>query len=361
MKWWQIGLILFAVYTFLGFFLFPQLYYVNLPKGELFNTGAFRQAFNRGFMHSYAWACLTPLVFWINRRLILTSFFDFKKITLLLLSTFSFAVVQQIVYFLLGFLIFGNVIITIENLGLYWRTFNSNVILCAALIALHQAFYYFQRFRDREFRLQEAQLHLLKSQLHPHFLFNSLNAIAALVYISPPTAHQTISQLSDLLRISLNGGNAQEVTLEEELSFLEKYVRIHQTLMKDRLEFVWNVEAEAYSAAVPKMLLQPLVENSIQHGLAPLEDGGRIELEVKRGNGGMLNLIVRDNGKGLPADKIVLDGNGIGLVNTKARLRHLYGEHSQFKIDRPRRGGVEVSLTIPFRDLTNEGNDNDEN
>jgi LytS/YehU family sensor histidine kinase len=197
-------------------------------------------------------------------------------------------------------------------------------------------------------------LNLLKMQLHPHFLFNTLNAISALVYESPRAADRTISQLSDLLRLSLNSGAAQEVSLKDELEFLRKYVQIQQTLLQERLEVRWDIEPAALDAFVPNMILQPIVENSIRHGIAPLENGGRIEVSAGRFDGS-LRLSVCDNGIGLAPDERGPRTEGVGLGNMRARLKHLYGGAHQLSLSEPRGGGLEVRLLIPYRECSARG------
>jgi two-component system, LytTR family, sensor kinase len=146
--------------------------------------------------------------------------------------------------------------------------------------------------------LQQAELQVLKMQLHPHFFFNTLNALSALIYRSPKDADQMITQLGDLFRFALRKDKAQEISLAEELDFLKAFLQIHRTLMGKRLQVDWKIEPETLSALVPNLILQPLVENSIQHGLAPLEQGGRIEIRAKRQNHRLI-LEVEDSGRGL--------------------------------------------------------------
>ena len=164
----------------------------------------------------------------------------------------------------------------------------SSVAFYAAIIAVQQAYFYFRESQERALRVQQAELEMLKAQLQPHFLFNALNAISTLVYKSPADADRTITQLSDLLRVSLSNGRTQEVTLKVELEFLKSYLQIQQTLMKQRLRVKWNIEAETLEALIPNMMLQPIVENSIKHGLAPLEEGGQIQISATRRNGTLL-------------------------------------------------------------------------
>lgn len=224
-------------------------------------------------------------------------------------------------------------------------------IILAAHMADYQRKYQTERLIAAELKasLAQAQLQVLRGQLNPHFLFNTLTAISALVYDAPKLADKTIVKLSEMLRISLNSSKTQEVSLKEELDLLLIYVEIEQILLGDRLEVQWSIASETYDAAIPNMLLQPLVENSIRHGIAPLETGGRIEITAWR-ELNMLRLSVRDNGNGLASGEKENSG-GVGLANIRARLLHLYGREHKLEISSPPSGGALVNLTIPFREV----------
>jgi sensor histidine kinase YesM len=208
--------------------------------------------------------------------------------------------------------------------------------------------------------LATSQLNALKMQIHPHFLFNTLNAISALVNDSPKIATQTIAQLSDLLRMSLKDDVAQEISLKQELDFLGKYVQIQQTLLQDRLGVEWKIASETLDVAIPSMILQPLVENAINHGISPVESGGRIVIAAAKENEN-LKLSISDNGQGVPSKAELLFQKGIGLYNTRERLKHLYGDKQELKISEIPTGGVLVQLEIPFRELIEEDIESNEN
>jgi sensor histidine kinase YesM len=222
----------------------------------------------------------------------------------------------------------------------------NSVAFYAAIISVQQAYFYFRESQERAFRVQQVELEMLKTQLQKHFLFNALNAISTLVYKSPTDADQTITQLSDLLRVSLSNGKTQEVKLKVELEFLKSYLAIQQTLMKQRLQVKWKIENETLDALIPNMMLQPIVENAIKHGLAPLEEGGLIEISAVRCNG-TLHLEMSDNGRGIGENE---PNEGIGLSNTRARLKHLYGEEHRLEFVAPEVGGLSVKIEIPFRE-----------
>jgi LytS/YehU family sensor histidine kinase len=183
-------------------------------------------------------------------------------------------------------------------------------------------------------------------QLNPHFLFNTLHAISALVHKDVEAADRMIARLSDLLRYALESTDAQEVPLRQELGFLNRYLEIEQTRFGDRLTVRLDIAPETLDALVPNLVLQPLVENAIRHGIEPRAKPGRIDLRARRENG-RLKLEVCDNGVGLPSGRIPEEG--VGLSNTRARLQQLYGEGHCFELGDAPGGGLMVSVELPFR------------
>ena len=303
---------------------------------------------------SYTWALLTPALFTFSRRfpiarkhtirnIVYHFFFGIVLVTIHRTVLLSFAIlILEAPTPPIGESLSAKLFFMLHHIsdGLFTYTF---------ILAIHQAFLYFRESQDREFQLQQAELQTLKTQLHPHFLFNTLNAIAALVYVSPPEATKTISQLSDLLRFTLHNNKAQEVTLKEELDFLRKYLQIQQTLLQERLDVDWAIDPETLDALVPNMILQPLVENSIRHGVAPKEGGGRIEIFSRRVNDQLL-IEIRDDGVGATGVTKKENGAGIGLINSRTRLEHLYGEAQKFDVKTPAHGGWCVTMLIPFHE-----------
>jgi sensor histidine kinase YesM len=186
-------------------------------------------------------------------------------------------------------------------------------------------------------------------QLHPHFLFNTLNAISELIYRDPESAERMISDLSDLLRMSFENLEIQEIPLKQELEFLEKYLEIELTRFHDRLNVEMHIAPETLDASVPNMILQPLVENAIKHGLGPSSAGGKIAIDAVRQNGN-LALTVSDNGLGVPAGDIEHLIEGVGISNTRRRLRHLYGDAHSFKLKNGVGSGLAVDLVIPYKE-----------
>jgi len=194
-------------------------------------------------------------------------------------------------------------------------------------------------------RLAEARFEALRHQLHPHFLFNTLNTVAALVERDPAATRKTVARLSGLLRRALDGGDRHEVTLAEELSFVEGYLEIERTRFGDRFAVRLRIEDEARQALVPSLVLQPLVENAVRHGIARAAGPGRIWIEAAR-EGGRLRLRVRDNGPGCGPGP---PRAGVGLSNTAGRLEALHGAAATLELSSQAGGGFEASIVLPLR------------
>jgi signal transduction histidine kinase len=193
----------------------------------------------------------------------------------------------------------------------------------------------------------QAHLRALRYQLNPHFLFNTLNAISTLIVEHKNRdAERMVARLSDFLRLTLESATAAEVPLAEELAFARQYLDIQQIRFGDRLAVRYDVDAEALSACVPPLLLQPLVENAVRHGITPREEGGLLTLDARRVDD-RLHLRVTDDGPGPPDDVSPASTQGVGLANVQARLQALYGDAARFRMDRAD-GGCVVSLTLPF-------------
>src|SRR5919108_3779870 len=234
-----------------------------------------------------------------------------------------------------------------DAVAMYW-TFN---LLVYAMVA---GLYHAWRAERLEMQLVQARLDALVGQLQPHFLFNTLHTISAFVLEDPKQANRMITRLSELLRHSFNRERGPLVTLEEELELLDHYVAIQEARFGDKLRVTFRVDPAAASAAVPTLLLQPLVENAIRYGTVP--NGGVAEVEIAATRvGDQLHLEVRDNGPGFAADRESRSSNGrsgLGLTNTRARLHELYGSSHRFDLANapsPGRGAV-ATIEIPFTD-----------
>lgn len=200
---------------------------------------------------------------------------------------------------------------------------------------------------ELERRLAEAQLQALRAQIHPHFLFNALNTISAFTETDPPTARRLMERLGDLLRTSLALGSRPLVTLAEELTFLDDYLSIESARFEGRVTVSVNAGDDTLNVMIPSLLLQPLVENAIRHGVIPRASGGHVDVTAAR-NRSMLHLRVRDDGVGLSAGWNFERNAGIGLRNVASRLEHLYGTADLLRIMPIASGGVDVHVDLPL-------------
>jgi two-component system LytT family sensor kinase len=231
---------------------------------------------------------------------------------------------------------------------------NNNIIFYTAILAVAMLLNYYRQIRERELttsqleaKLAQTQLQILKMQLHPHFLFNTLNAISALIHQDVELADRMIARLGDLLRASLENANQQEVAFKQELDFIQPYLEIEKARLGTRLTVDVQVDPAVMDALVPNLILQPLVENAIRHGVAARPGPGRIQIQAGRENG-CLRLTVSDDGPGLQGPCETL--KGIGLTNTRARLAKLYGSKHRLDLSNGPQGGLQVDITIPYQD-----------
>ncbi len=228
------------------------------------------------------------------------------------------------------------------------------LMVYAAIVGVSHAVAYYYETQERklkeaqlETRLMEAQLKTLQAQLHPHFLFNTLHAISTLVHRDPEAADRMISRLSDLLRITFDRSGDAKITLKEEIEFLQKYLDIEQTRFPDRLVVRVEIDSDVLDAEVPQMILQPLVENAIKHGIAPHTDRGHLQIVAGRIDD-TLWMEVRDNGGGLHGATLKKLRTGVGLSNTRARLECLYAGHHRLEFT-DLHGGLAVRIEIPLQ------------
>ncbi len=220
------------------------------------------------------------------------------------------------------------------------------------IVAVSHALDYYRKYHERtvqtlelEKHLTEARLQALLHQLKPHFLFNTLNGIASLMHTDVEAADKMLVRLSELLRITMAHTGAPQTSLRDELAFLERYLEIERIRFRNRLEVAIAVDEDAIEAQVPSLILQPIVENAVRHGIEPRSHSGRIELKGFRQDGRLV-LTVTDNGTGLPPGGPAREG--IGLANTRARLAELYGADHDFELVNGPAGGLCVRIVIPY-------------
>jgi two-component system LytT family sensor kinase len=224
----------------------------------------------------------------------------------------------------------------------------------APIVLVAHAVSYYQRFRERELRaaqlegqLAKAHLQTLKSQLQPHFLFNTLHSISSLMLTDVHAADRMMTRLGDLLRMSLESARTQITTLSRELEFLNCYLEIEKVRFAERLNVTLNIAPETLDAAVPHLLLQPLVDNAVKHGISKLAVGGEIRISANAQDG-ELQLEIKDNGPGF-AKEGTFPASGLGLRITRERLESLYGQDHSVELLRLPEGGTVTRICIPFR------------
>ena len=322
---------------------------------------SFWHVFPLNLSYWWAWAALTPFVFWMARRYRFGRR-DFWRPMLAHLPAAALASLAHVMTMsLVAGLLSGKLSWAWwlhDVRSSYWMSVDWEMVTYWALVGTSHALHYHAVLRQREIaaaqleaRLAEARLQSLQRQLHPHFLFNTLHSISALMHRDLVAADRMLALLGDLLRSSLKV-TAQEIPLKDELDLLGKYVEIEQTRFRDRLTVSYDIPGETLDARVPSLILQPLVENAIDHGIAPNRGRGHLEIWARR-KGTQLWLEVRDDGVGLRDDVLagdLLTATGIGVSNTRSRLQCLYGAAHQFEFCRAGGRGLTVRVVIPWRE-----------
>jgi sensor histidine kinase YesM len=354
---WKKRLLLFGIWTILGLSEAGRLYY-RYNIDQIYYHWCHTVFW--GLVGWYIWGLLYPVIALIVRR------FSFSRDTwgrtflVHLSAAFLLSLVQLFLYAVVTH--FGNIYIFDDSSGsltqlleLYPRFMLQRGMLYYFMIAfVTYAVGYYCQYRKAELRraaaeteLVRAQLAVLKGQLHPHFLFNTLNAVTALIPTEPVAAEEVVTDLSELLRATLDYQDVQQHPLAEEVAFLDRYLAIQKTRFRDRLRVEKNIPADALGLLVPTMILQPVVENAILHAVSNRVDGGSLNIEARR-DSDLLLLIVTDDGPGLPPDWEKASERGIGLKNTRQRLRQLYGDRHRFELSDSPSGGLQVRLGIPI-------------
>jgi two-component system, LytTR family, sensor kinase len=308
------------------------------------------------FCSMYLWAAFTPAMVALGRRFRVSRATWPLAVTLHVLFAFGFAFAD--VVFMRLMLPWSSPFDDRMAFSLQFvRSLFANLVSYLAVVAITHASEYARMLREREVtaarlsaQLSAARLQALQAQLRPHFLFNTLNTIAEQVYTDAAGADRMLTRLGALLRASLGAAGTNEVPLRDELALLSHYLEIVRVRFRDRLTVDVDVDPAALDVLVPTLLLQPLVENALQHGIEPMEEGGRIEIVARRRieprSGESLEIEVRDDGAGLPNDDPTL---GVGTKNTRDRLEHLYGEDASLVL-RPRIGGGTIAaIKLPVR------------
>jgi hypothetical protein len=330
-----------AGWTALALFLATSSSLTYLSTGRPANWGL---SIRRSLIEWWLWAALTPIAVWLARRFPVDRRTAWRNALVhagagTVLAMAKTAADRAIFAWMTG-------------VWMYWlvSTLALQIVIYIGIVAAAHAVVYYERSRERDqlaTRLADMRLQLLAMQLQPHFLFNTLNTIAELVHEEPDVADSMITGLSDLLRRTMDLGPTQEIPLGAELDLLGCYLDIQKARFGDRLRVTIAVADEARTASVPVLLLQPLVENAIRHGLAERVSSGRIAIDARR-DGSRLLVTVTDDGAGAKAPG-TSRGERVGLGNTRARLEALYGADQRLELSNAPGSGACVSLHIPFR------------
>ena len=303
-----------------------------------------------GMLDWYTCALFIPPLLWLVRHAPLERAAWRARLPMYVVVTTAAAVAKYALTVPLQRWVFG----AQRSLGsaLASNTISETMIFWAVVGVLHAVEFY-RRFQEREAlamqlraQLSESQLDALRAQLHPHFLFNALNAATTLVHRDANAADAMLTQLGELLRHALRSNPRHETSLREELGFLDRYLSIMRTRFGDQLTVERHVPAGLEGALVPTFVLQPLVENALEHGVRRLDGPGHVEIEASR-DGDRLLIFVRDNGSG--EQGAGREGLGIGLANTRARLEALHGATAELQLTPRANGGMEAALRLPLR------------
>jgi anti-sigma regulatory factor (Ser/Thr protein kinase) len=355
-KWLTVG----VIWVMLGV-IYAAPVYVEV-RTEQHGHMAWR-IFSWGILTWLAWAPLTPAIVWLARQYSLLGEAWKRNLIVHLPAFLFFSVLHSA----------AGTAITLwikpfDNMGdspkTFWPrfllripgSFGSDLLVYGGVVGIFYAIDYYRKYREREFQasrleaqLAQAQLDSLRMQLHPHFLFNTLNSIVGLVRDNKNgAAVNMLVGLSDLLRHTLEYSSRHEVELREEINFIKLYLSIQEIRFSDRLRIELDIDPRTTKALVPNLILQPLTENALRHGIARSANSGLVGISSAVTDG-HLRLTVYDEGAGLPDDWQLKGSAGIGLANTIARLQQLYDEDQQFDIRNRDGGGVEVVIVMPFK------------
>lgn len=356
---WRRAAGFFGFWTLIGLIFATVSYAVTFA--ETTRRIGFTDALRLNLVQFYLWAPFSLLIFWFSRRFPVE--FQARRVRNVLLHVpvlLGCALAHQAIQVAVLWSVMPRMRQQFPTLVEYYRAyfgfgFYIDLLIGSLIVIAVHALLYYRRFRAGELeqaslKTQLAQAHLkaLKMQLHPHFLFNTLHSISSLVLEDPPKANSMIARLGDFLRLTLEQSDEQLVSVKNEMEFLRCYLDIEQVRFGDRLTVSFAIEPAVLAAQIPHLILQPIVENAIQHAIAPRAAPGRIEIEAKR-MGRFLQASVRDSGPGIGRENDSLHGHGVGLGNVQARLRQVYDGDFTFELTNNPQGGLSVMLRVPFR------------
>ncbi len=358
---WKSLAIIFASWTLVGFLSGNRHYLAAYQTGVSWQWG--ETILKSLLLYAWPWALATPLIFYLADRFPVRQGRFWRHLTFHFFLGLFLAVSLTAVDVVVGLLWNNNAKpegLTGEFLNFLRFCLHIEILTYWAILGIRHGFVWYYGSRERELEsarlqlklseieagLKHAQLDALKMQLHPHFLFNTLNTISVLMPEDVGVARQVLFKLSDLLRATLKTSD-HEITLRQELELLRLYLEIEQTRFQNRLTVRMNIDPDVLDARAPTLILQPIVENAIKHGIAPRSAPGIVEVSASRNNGAV-ELRVSDSGSAM-VDIEPGKPAGVGLANVRARLEKLYPGAARFEMKKGELGGMEVILSIPHR------------
>lgn len=346
-----LGILLF--WTLVGLAFASQVYLSSTLLGRSIRWS---QAVSYALADWYVWAIVSVPILWLARRYPPERGSIYQTAAIHLGGALACSLLYVVLRAGVG-QVHGWIIEEPASYGeIFWpllvRTFPFNLLVYGVILSVSHALDYYRKYHERtvhtlelENHLTEARLQALLRQLKPHFLFNTLNGIASLMHSDVDAADRMLVRLSELLRLTMAQSGQPLTTLRTEIAFLERYLEIERIRFRDRLTVTMDIPAEAMEAPIPNLILQPLVENAIRHGIEPHSRPGHITLRARLQDE-RLSVVLLDTGCGIPKEGFKREG--IGLANTRERLRELYGSEHRFEMSNRPEGGLQVLLEIPL-------------
>jgi len=316
----------------------------------------YKQAFLVQGIGCFLWALVTPLVLWLARRFCIDRNQWFRKVALHFVVSLLLVSALISLHFVIYMILAGRAssITPMRLVGYLYPNLDRWLLVYWLMLLMSHAFNYYNSYRKGELKasqlrtqLVQSQLEALKMQVQPHFLFNTLHSISALLSKDTDGARKMITRLGDFLRLTLENSGSMEVTLQQEIEFLNGYLEIERVRFQDRLTTEIRIDPAVLDARVPNLILQPIVENAMRHAVVNSRSG-HVEISAAARNGAV-HIEVNDNGPGLHVDRTLETrrGKGLGLTNTQARLVGLYGTAARFEMTNRPSGGLNVTIEIP--------------
>ena len=348
-------LLLFLLFTLIAFFTFGYVFLDDLTRQH---SGTLSRRLLEQVTGAYSAFVLLPLILRYARSLLFSSRPWLARVGLHLLGATAYSAVHTTMmavsrWTLAPLLGMGSYDYGIMRFR-YPMEYSNDLVGFTIIVVLY---YFYERLKlaqaqqlaaaELQTRLAQSQLENLRLQVQPHFLFNTLNTISAVMYEDVRAADAMLSQLSDLLRLTLRSSSSHELPLEQELQITRRYLELMQRRFESKLSVSYDIDSSLLPSFVPQLILQPLVENSLRHGMKSGDETMQLAISAHRDNGSMI-LKVSDTGAGLSASTHEAPTGGIGLANIRDRLAHLYGANAGLTLQNRDSGGVEASVRLPF-------------